>query len=369
MCVRTARFHKLIVVVLLELVGIAPIRAQTVVETPAAPISGDMSVQDMKAEIGKLRGQLSDVITPNLVTDETTRTALAPKILPAVKEIISLQKRIHSSDAREFGSTSLEQILAALMGDQQTLADLRIEAQNADKKIAVSGKATLMVVEYWKNANNPIVQNKVLDNAGILAAADPDNSNLADALHSMYQIGAANREVRDRAGEILADKMTGSRAQSAKFEIEGKKELRALENQPMVITGKALDGTDFSTGQWKGKVILVDFWAVWCGPCVAGLPRIEKAYEDFHTKGLEVLGISNDFDPETLRSFLRKNPRMQWPQLFVADAANQKQWNPITRNFGIGSIPKMFLIDKKGVCRNVEPTDHLEDEILKLLRE
>ena len=144
--------------------------------------------------------------------------------------------------------------------------------------------------------------------------------------------------------------------------------LKSFENKPLAIAGKQVDGKDFTTADWKGKVILVDFWATWCGPYVEELPRVKKIYADYHDKGLEILGVSNDTDVQALKDFVVKD-QMPWPQLFDGAAASQQQWNPITLGFGINGIPTMFLIDKKGVLRTVEARENMEDLIPKLLAE
>jgi thiol-disulfide isomerase/thioredoxin len=144
------------------------------------------------------------------------------------------------------------------------------------------------------------------------------------------------------------------------------KKLRSLENKPLTIAGVRDNGNQLSTADWKGKVILVDFWATWCGPCRAELPRVKKAYADFHDKGLEVLGVSCDNDGNELAQFLKANPDMPWPQLFDAKTPG---WHPLAKSYGINGIPTMFLIDKKGVVRSVTARENFEDEIPKLLAE
>jgi thiol-disulfide isomerase/thioredoxin len=106
---------------------------------------------------------------------------------------------------------------------------------------------------------------------------------------------------------------------------------------------KDLDGKSLSVGNYKGKIVLVDFWATWCGPCVAELPNVLQAYEKYHGKGFEVIGISLDSNKDKLTSFV-KDRKMPWPQFF--DGAGWK--NKLAQRYNVRSIPATYLIGKDG---------------------
>ena len=107
----------------------------------------------------------------------------------------------------------------------------------------------------------------------------------------------------------------------------------------------ALDGLDGSVvrlSENKGRVVLINFWATWCVPCLYELPHVQKLYERYRNKGLTVLAISTDFDRARVKPFVRKNG-YTFPVLF-ADPGVQSDYE-------VRSIPTTYLIDGKGRLR------------------
>jgi thiol-disulfide isomerase/thioredoxin len=134
--------------------------------------------------------------------------------------------------------------------------------------------------------------------------------------------------------------------------------------KPVNLKYKAIDGREVDLAGLKGKVVLIDFWATWCGPCVGELPHVKEAYEKLHERGFEIVGISFDQEREALEKFV-KDKSMAWPQFF-----DGKGWeNKYGQEFGINSIPAMWLIDKKGVLRDQNARANLTDKVEKLLAE
>jgi peroxiredoxin len=126
---------------------------------------------------------------------------------------------------------------------------------------------------------------------------------------------------------------------------------------------KDLDGKPISPSKLKGKVLLVDFWATWCGPCVRELPNVLKAYEKHHDKGFEIIGISLDDNEAKLKNFI-KDRNMSWPQYF-----DGKGWeNKLAQKYGIQSIPATFLLDGEGkiIGRDLRG-ENLEEALAKAL--
>ncbi|MFN0077822.1 MAG: TlpA family protein disulfide reductase [Prosthecobacter sp.] len=150
--------------------------------------------------------------------------------------------------------------------------------------------------------------------------------------------------------------------------VEGKvKSIKAtadLKNKPFELKFTAVDGKEVDVSKLQGKVVLIDFWATWCGPCVAELPNVIKAYKELHPKGFEIVGISLDSDKAALEAFV-KEKGMEWPQYF-----DGKGWqNEISTKYGIESIPAMWLLNKKGMVVSTNARDGLEETVAKLLAE
>jgi thiol-disulfide isomerase/thioredoxin len=134
--------------------------------------------------------------------------------------------------------------------------------------------------------------------------------------------------------------------------------------KPLSLAYTAVDGRKVDLVQLKGKVVLIDFWATWCGPCVRELPNVKRAYEKLHPQGFEIVGISFDSDESALKTFT-KQQEMSWPQFFDG----QGWQNKFAQEFGISSIPAMWLVDKKGVLRITDARPKLEEKVKELLDE
>lgn len=124
----------------------------------------------------------------------------------------------------------------------------------------------------------------------------------------------------------------------------------------------AVKGGKVDLAAMKGKVVLIDFWATWCGPCVAEVPNVVATYNKLHEKGFEIVGIPLDQHKSALTKFI-KDKDMKWPQYF-----DGKCWqNEISTRFGISGIPAMWLVGKDGKLVSTNVRGQLEAAVEKEL--
>jgi thiol-disulfide isomerase/thioredoxin len=143
-------------------------------------------------------------------------------------------------------------------------------------------------------------------------------------------------------------------------------------------------GKSFSLASLKGKVVLLDFWASWCGPCRRANPHVVEIYHKYKSKGFTVYSVSLDGvdsrtkaqlgDPAQIKSY-EDQAKVAWVQAIEKDklvwdthVSDLKKWEcEPAAAYGVRSIPKTFLLDKNGKIAAINPSMNLEEEVKKLL--
>lgn len=138
--------------------------------------------------------------------------------------------------------------------------------------------------------------------------------------------------------------------------------LLALPGRPMRLEGPLLDGKAFDPAVLAGKVVLVDFWATWCQPCLAELPTIQALYEKYHERGFEVLGVSLDESRQDVEGFMTER-RIPWPTVF----SGMGWQDPLADSYGIRMIPRLILIGRDGAVISIDAKgERLADAVAEL---
>ena len=313
------------------------------------------------------------------LVDAQSRQRLAPEVVPLLKDIESkISKFMHTAAGLtpddKLQVQGLQQHFAAVMavlGDVGAQSQLKQEIASGDPAVKLGAQLQMLQVRWWQSDKNAAVQGHILNRIALLAKANPTNDTVTMMLLGMIELGAADVAVRDQARQIIMDDQSGPLALQVKSDVGYTLKLhKKFLNKSVVVHGELLGGGKFSTAQWKGKVVVVDFWATWCGPCRASLPGLERLYSRYHDQGLRVVGVSNDNSGAALKAFLKANPKMAWPQLF--DASNPG-WSLISTSFGLNSIPTQFVIDRQGILRHIsvgfDPNHGIKSTVVRLLEQ
>jgi len=106
-------------------------------------------------------------------------------------------------------------------------------------------------------------------------------------------------------------------------------------------------GEELSLEKLKGKVVLLDFWASWCGPCRAEMPQVKRIWKKYSGDQFVIIGINLDKTRQAFEAYL-KEEEITWPQYFEGGG-----WNNVTRLYNVQGIPHTVLIDQEGIIRAV----------------
>jgi thiol-disulfide isomerase/thioredoxin len=165
----------------------------------------------------------------------------------------------------------------------------------------------------------------------------------------------ANRVVAELPGSRVAAGILGERRRQ-----------NAIGKPFELVILDAIRGSTVSIERFKGKVVIIDFWATWCGPCVAKMPHLKDLYAKYHDQGVEFIGVSVD-RPEnegglaSLKKFVEENA-IPWPQFYDGGSGR------FTQSWGIQFIPTVFVVDADGKLYATDAQGKLDAIITELLK-
>ena len=200
-----------------------------------------------------------------------------------------------------------------------------------------------------------------LKELGAFVEAYPDAQDAAEA---MLQISIADEFSGKEEAAIQRYQQIAENFPSSASARKASGALRRLQavGQPLNLSGTTIDGQKITLQQFKGKPVLVHYWATWCEPCKVDIARIRELQEKYQ-RDIVVVGIALDEDKAALQQFLLNRP-LNWPQLYEPGGLDGR----LAEELGVLTLPTMLLIDKEGVVleRNILVTD-LENKLKSVL--
>ena len=343
------------------LLGPAGCAQEPSAQAAAAPaVDPEAFFSEFQAADAELRAALG---APGAVMDPAHRERTRGEAVPALLKVRGLLAEATRAGLAPPGATGELDMMLILYGHEGTTASLE-EAAAGDDPAADAALGALITADLLRDPDAAV------DRFAQQARRRPGSDALAGLGVAMLRLPGVQQPQKDRILELYRGTLTGSTAARAlaAMELQAAADARrqALVGRPLVLEGATASGGTLSTARWRGKVVLVNFWATWCPACVAGMPDLVALRNRYRAAGLEVLGVSGDETPAAVTAFAANHPGVDWPHIMDTAPGHP---DSLGTELGVTALPTMFLIDRQGIVRSVTAREHLDTLIPQLLAE
>ena len=176
-----------------------------------------------------------------------------------------------------------------------------------------------------------------------LIASDAEFATTVATAFEDFAPAAEAKALYQSLGEMFVHSKHEEIAKRGAF-LEGAARRLGIMGKTFELTGTTISGEPIDVTKLQGKVVLVEFWATWCGHCLDQLPALKRHYQRYHEHGFEIVAVSVDDDREELESFLKKQ-QLPWTIVHDEEAGSD---HPATTQYGITAYPTSFLLDRAG---------------------
>jgi thiol-disulfide isomerase/thioredoxin len=333
-------------------------------EQPADAGASHEKVQDLLTELEKIDGRIQTASPEDLAQLNQERAAileqLAENAAPEERKLWTQQLADTISAAAQAGGfpdgvkrlQELDEKVRA--GDDKQLAGyVRFRLLTADYGVSLQAKDA----DYQK------VQEQWLANLKTFVEEYPETGDTAEALLQLAiadEFAGEEKKAEEWYGRIVKEFPESASARKAK----GAMTRLGSVGKPLALSGDGVSGGKVDVSRFRGKIVLVHYWATWCEPCVEDMDKLKDLFAKYGNKGFTPVGVSLDNQKSDLTAYL-KEERIAWPQIFEPGGLDGRLANEL----GVLTLPTMLLLDEKGnvIDRNIHVSG-VEAELKKRLK-